>query len=548
MADSTQATTNSIIPISGSYLSAQNRKKIFNRSGVSLLDSSNAGRFIPIKNSRNIETLANRVNSDSFALNSLQKQVADLNERNIQLVSSLSAVNVLQNQINVLRSSINNLGSTLQEIGVLINTDSQLEIQKERQEIDTERRLSQRSIRDGKESELEKKIQASLLTPVQEVSGRVQDTLGSLFGFFGALFTGWLTNQGIEALRASFNDNKRKLNDIKNSTISNLTVIGGIFSAFRFGINGIISTIARLSFRVGNLVVGNTIGSIFGNLLKLIPGLPTPPTINPGAKPSGKPAGGFGTLFGTAMEAFQGNAMEAILGGASFLPGFPGAIAKGAFWGEQLLDVFGKGVIPEGEMKLPDIQTMYSMPTTILKSIQPIQLPDFKNLFKSSDDSNQKVESSSSSSISSQQISQSFNIKPQISLSPQISDITFSPDSMFAANSVANYKSENMIDFSKAPLYGRVKINVENGENINQNDVPNLASIQSKRISTIPFDIKPEPEPKPTVIYKKSTTKQSGSGSVPLKTGSATNVPIIASSNSDNMYTLYSQSSYNVMV
>jgi hypothetical protein len=153
-----------------------------------------------------------------------------------------------------------------------------------------------------------------------------------------------------------------------------------------------------------------------------------------------------------------------------------------------------------------------------------------------------------------EQVSQTFNIKPQISLSPQASDLEFSLNKSTAVNSVGDFNSENILDFSKPPLYGRVNINTagqnqeDQQEQKKEPNVFSISTIQSKGIKTLPFDIKPEPEPKPTIIYQKSITKQSGSNSVPLKTGSASNVPIIASSNSDNMYTLYSQASYNVIV
>lgn len=584
MADQLQASQPNLIPASGSYLSAESRKKMFNFGGKkssSIIDSSSA--IVPIKTGPNAQSLTPTSNIDALAINSLQEQIATLNVKNAQLTTSLGSINALQNQINILRVSVSDLGSTLQQIGSLITTGSQLDIQKDNQEIETERRLSQRSIREGKESELEQKIQVALITPVRETSTRVQGILESLMGFFGNLFVGWLTSQGIEALRASFNNNKRKLTDIKDSVISNLLAVGGIFASFRFGITNVFSTIARLSATVGNFVLGNTIGRLFGNLFKLIPGFnPNPPNPTPGKPTGNKPAGGFGTLFGTGMEAFQGNWLEAGLGAASFLPGIPGAIAKGAFWLEQGLDIFGKGVIPEDnkQIKLP----------------QSIQLPDIKDLFKSSDKTpinstnsqttssalvpkpltpmaetptiplpqtllspntseaykpQEKMVSSSTPQITNPQ---TLEIKPQVALSPQSSELQFSSDKISAFDTFSTSNPESLLDFSKAPLYGRVKINtseqnqeIENPQQA-QSDFSSLIPIQSQRMQTVPFDIKPEPEPKPTIIYQKTSSQQSPSGSASLKSGSATNVPIIASSNSDNVYTLYSQASYNVIV
>lgn len=116
------------------------------------------------------------------------------------------------------------------------------------------------------------------------------------------------------------------------------------------------------------------------------------------------------------------------------------------------------------------------------------------------------------------------------------------------------HQTHSFLDFSKSPLYGRVRINTseQNQEIQNpqreRNNFSDLIPIQSWNIQTVPFDIRPEPEPKPTIVYQKTSSQQSASGSTPLKTGAATNVPIIASSNLDNMYTLYSQSNYNVII
>jgi hypothetical protein len=51
----------------------------------------------------------------------------------------------------------------------------------------------------------------------------------------------------------------------------------------------------------------------------------------------------------------------------------------------------------------------------------------------------------------------------------------------------------------------------------------------------------------PQIIYKRVPSSAQGQGS-PLKSGSATDVPSIPSSNPDNFYTLYSQMNYNVVI
>jgi hypothetical protein len=66
-------------------------------------------------------------------------------------------------------------------------------------------------------------------------------------------------------------------------------------------------------------------------------------------------------------------------------------------------------------------------------------------------------------------------------------------------------------------------------------------------MQTVPFNIGPEPEPKPNIIYTPSGSS-SPPPQQPLKSGPASDVPAIPSSNPDNFYTLYSQINYNVVM
>jgi len=55
-------------------------------------------------------------------------------------------------------------------------------------------------------------------------------------------------------------------------------------------------------------------------------------------------------------------------------------------------------------------------------------------------------------------------------------------------------------------------------------------------------------EGKTQVIYKKVASGGGAQMQQPLKSGSATDVPLIASSNPNNFYTMYSQMVYNVVI
>ena len=79
---------------------------------------------------------------------------------------------------------------------------------------------------------------------------------------------------------------------------------------------------------------------------------------------------------------------------------------------------------------------------------------------------------------------------------------------------------------------------------------PSTAQItpaETSKVPTAPVNVGPEPEPKPNIVYTSS-----GSSSPPpqqsLKSGPASDVPAIPSSNPDNFYALYSQINYNVVI
>lgn len=72
---------------------------------------------------------------------------------------------------------------------------------------------------------------------------------------------------------------------------------------------------------------------------------------------------------------------------------------------------------------------------------------------------------------------------------------------------------------------------------------------QPAKIDTLPVPpvVGAAPAPKPNVIYASSNTNQK-QPQAPLKSGTASEVPFIASSNPDNFYLLYSQVQYNVVI
>jgi hypothetical protein len=96
-----------------------------------------------------------------------------LNAQSSQLASLSGVVQGMGNQINALTSSMRSISQAL-------SVSQSLERQKAEQEQMLENRLAQQQLREGKESAIEKKIQAATVAPAQKLAGKAQQTLGSL--------------------------------------------------------------------------------------------------------------------------------------------------------------------------------------------------------------------------------------------------------------------------------------------------------------------------------------------------------------------------------
>ena len=156
-----------------------------------------------------------------------------LNQNSLQL-------GLVATQITQLNRDVASLNTSLQAISTGLATTQALERQKEQQEQAQEARLAQQQLREGKESVIEKKIEAAAIAPAQKIASKATFTLGKLGNFFLLLIGGWLADNVIDALRARSEGNTKKLNEIKLETLTGLGVIVGVFVASR-GALGLLS-------------------------------------------------------------------------------------------------------------------------------------------------------------------------------------------------------------------------------------------------------------------------------------------------------------------
>jgi len=166
-----------------------------------------------------------RISAAAFTGRAVAPTSAGIDPQSQQLLSrNTLQLAVVSNQIQSLGAQVNQLSNSLAVVRNSLATSQALERQKERQEQVLENRLAQQKLREGKESIVEKKIQAKVLSPALKLGAKLQTSLGGLFGFFQKLFFGWLAIKGVETIQALADGNYEKLEEIKKSV---LVAVGG---------------------------------------------------------------------------------------------------------------------------------------------------------------------------------------------------------------------------------------------------------------------------------------------------------------------------------
>lgn len=206
-------------PVTGEYLSAEQRKSIFKRTTVS----------------------SKNVFSKPGALVKVGKPGA-LTKQDDGSGKGIT-VNILFTRVVAVEKQIAFLAKAL-------NKEAELEKKARRDYEQEELKEAESQRRSAKEKNLEKGIFKALISPVQAVAGKAQSVLGNLMGFFGILLGGWLTNQGWKAIKANAEGDTKKLEGIRDEVVKTLGIIAGIFAILNGGIFGILGIIGAITFRI----------------------------------------------------------------------------------------------------------------------------------------------------------------------------------------------------------------------------------------------------------------------------------------------------------
>ena len=150
-------------------------------------------------------------------------------------------------QLSNVSAQIGQLNNSLASIKSNLAISDQLDRQREAAKQKREAILAEQSLREGKESDLERKVQNALLSPVRRVAVKAQGILSRLSSFLLILAGGWLVDQTLTFLRLKSDGNVDALNDFKVRFFGNLALITGIAVALTVGLTKIIGLVGTLA-------------------------------------------------------------------------------------------------------------------------------------------------------------------------------------------------------------------------------------------------------------------------------------------------------------
>jgi len=202
-----------------------------------------------------------------------QQEQADNADTTAALRQNQLALSNVNNSLNRITEQVAVLSASLQGIGNQIKETSTLETLKEQQKARQEQILAERQIREGKESQVESKIQAALVAPIQKVGAKAQGVLSNLGRFFNILLGGFLLNKILKSTGELTEKGQFSLKNLFDKIVKDLAIVGGIFIGINGGFTSALGTLTRLGSLLGKMAVKNFLFRPFKLILGLAGGL-----------------------------------------------------------------------------------------------------------------------------------------------------------------------------------------------------------------------------------------------------------------------------------
>jgi hypothetical protein len=485
--------------------------------------------------------------------------------------SQEQALGGFSSNILSLRNDIGKLGTGLASIALLLQQDGAEEQNRLRQEQETQRRLTERQVRVGKENEIEQKIQNALAAPVQNIAPKVSDTFGKIGAALGILFGGWLTKQTVDAIKASEEGNTKLFNEIKWNIIKGLGIVGGGLLAIKAGFGLVMRTIGGIGRGLSRLLIAKPLAIAAALLPKGQKPSARPPTKGP-TRGGGGP-GIFGSIFGgisAFMNARNGEYVDTAMIALSMFG--PGRLVKGligiGYAADEIAEAFGLNIFG----KDPNAQKRAAaVVEEALKLKNKAASGEFaKSTPSSAPPATAKPQTSMMGQVPSAppaaaptEAQPSTEMVKKFEMAWQYRNNSFARGRIESEWEKMTPEQKQMaVEWAKTKGYdwNEMKLQAPAASSVTpmvpptemssaQQSTPGLAI--PAQITTPP-PAEPQrvgelPEAKPSLTMIKTSNGQNQQANVPLTNGPLSDVPFINSANPDNFYALYSQLNYNVV-
>lgn len=478
-------------PLTGSYLSKEERVALFRRARVSSSAFSGGGGGGLVRASG-----GQVVGGQTLAI----------------VKTNQESISGIQQQLNVIRARVEVLNNGISDVSNLLVTDTNTENQRLLQQQEQEKQQADAEIKLGRENLLEQKLQSALQAPIQKVLGQAQDFFGRIKEALLYLLGGWFATAGLEALKAKKDGLTAEFEKIKKNIISGLFYAGSALLAINGGFGLFIRLATSLAAKIAGLaakvlllpfrLLGSLGRSVLGLGSRLIRGG------GAAATQAAKTGGGnavtrlFGRLFSRGgATAATGAAAKA---GSRFVPGL-NVLAGGTFAAIDFAnrDVLG-GMLNVGSM-IPGFGIPFAGARLALEGARMMGGDD--------------------KSVTSTE--KAPKVQPQEQKVPGIDGMKL---------------DMNLESIGINPVESEKKAE-EKITQVTQNNNMSLVSMPSQTFNMLG----PVSEPQPQVVL--SDAGQSSAGPAPPQISSATanDIPTIPTSDPSNFYRMYTQLTYNVV-
>ena len=157
------------------------------------------------------------------------------------------ALNNVSAQLTNISQQVSGLNGSLAAIQENLAVSDTLERLREAAKQNREAILAEQGLREGKESQIESRIQQALTFPVRRLAQKTQFGLSRLTNFFLILAGGWLTNTLVDMIQASADNNTDLFNQLKNKLQQQLLIVGGTMVAVSLGFKAILNGVSALA-------------------------------------------------------------------------------------------------------------------------------------------------------------------------------------------------------------------------------------------------------------------------------------------------------------